>query len=64
MIKDDELLQKYNKIWEEVKNSIKKEFDSEPAYNEKILKDKKCLIMEISTQIFRIIKYQKKIFIC
>ena len=64
MIKDDELLQKHNKIWEEVKNSIKKEFDSEPAYNEKILKDKKCLIMEISTQIFRIIKYQKKIFIC
>ena len=64
MIKDDELLQKYNNIWEEVKNSIKKEFDSEPAYNEKILKDKKCLIMEISTQIFRIIKYQKKIFIC
>ena len=24
LIKDDELLEKYNEIWEEVKNSIKK----------------------------------------
>ena len=30
LIKDDELLQKYNEIWEKVKNSIKKEFNSEP----------------------------------
>ena len=30
-IKDDELLEKYNSIWEKVKNSIKKEFDSEPV---------------------------------
>ena len=36
----DELLKKYNKIWEKVKNSIKKEFDSEPAYNEKYIKAK------------------------
>ena len=28
-IKDDELLENYNEIWEKVKNSIKKEFDSE-----------------------------------
>ena len=34
----DELLEKYNKIWEEVKNIIKKKFDSEPVYNEKYLK--------------------------
>ena len=34
----DELLEKYNEIWEEVKNIIKKEFDSEPVYNEKYLK--------------------------
>ena len=31
MIKDDELLEKYNEIWEKVKNIIKKEFDSEPV---------------------------------
>ena len=40
-IKDDELLEKYNEIWEKVKTIIKKEFDSfdsEPIYNEKYLK--------------------------
>ena len=31
LIKDDELLKKYNEIWDKVKNSIKKEFDSEPV---------------------------------
>ena len=31
LIKDDEILEKYNEIWEKVKNSIKKEFDSEPV---------------------------------
>ena len=35
--KDDELLEKYNKIWEKVKTTIKTEFDSEPGYNEKHL---------------------------
>ena len=35
-IKDDELLEKYNEIWEKVNNSIKKEFDSEPVYNKYI----------------------------
>ena len=40
LIRDDELLGKHNKIWEKVKNSIKKEFDSEPVYNEKYLKAK------------------------
>ena len=32
-IKDDDLLEKYNTIWDEVNADIKKEFDSEPAYN-------------------------------
>ena len=40
LIKDDELLEKYNKIWEKVENSVRKEFDSEPLYNEKYLKVK------------------------
>ena len=40
LIKDDELLEKYNEIWEKIKNSLKKEFDSEPGYNEKYLKAK------------------------
>ena len=31
------LLEKYNKIWEKVRNSIKNEFDSEPIYNVKYI---------------------------
>ena len=40
LIKDDELLEKQNEIQEKVKNSIKKEFDSEPVYNGKYLRVK------------------------
>ena len=38
-IKDNEILEKYYEIWGKVKN-IKKEFDSEPVYNEKYPKAK------------------------
>ena len=52
LIKDDELLEKYNEIQEKVKNSSKNEFNSEPVYNEKYLKTKKKnLLMEKSTHI-------------
>ena len=61
LIRDDELLGKYNKIWEKVKNSIKREFDSELAYKEKYLKAKQNLVMEKSTHISTIIKHQKKV---
>ena len=40
LIKDDELLKKYNEIWEKINNSLKKEFDSELVCNEKYLKAK------------------------
>ena len=33
LIKDGELLEKYNEIWEKLKNIIQKGFDSEPVYN-------------------------------
>ena len=36
LIKDDELLEKYNEIWEKNKESLKKDFDSEPVCNGKI----------------------------
>ena len=39
-MKDDELLEQYNRIWDKVSNSMKKECDSEPIYNEKYLKTK------------------------
>ena len=32
LIKDDELLEKYNEICEKVKNSIKEEFNNKPVY--------------------------------
>ena len=38
LIKDSELLEKYNEIWKKVSNSIKKGFDSELVYNQNILK--------------------------
>ena len=40
LIKDDELLKQHNKIWKNVKNTICKEFDSDPVYNKKYLKAK------------------------
>ena len=40
LIKDEKLLEKYNEIWKKVSNIIKKEFDSNPACNEKYIKTK------------------------
>ena len=40
LIKDDELFETCNEIWEKVKNSIKKEFSTGRVYNEKYLKAK------------------------
>ena len=38
-IEDDDLLEKYNTIWDKFSTDIKK-VDSEPAYNKKLLKAK------------------------
>ena len=38
--KDDELLEKYNTIWDKVSADIKKEFDNELAYEKEHLKTK------------------------
>ena len=40
LIKDDELLEKYNTICNKVSTDIKKGFDSKPVYNKKCLKTK------------------------
>ena len=45
MIEDDDLLEKYNTIWDKVSGDIKKEFDSEPVYNIKVLETKINLMM-------------------
>ena len=39
-VKDDELLEKYNTIWDKVSTDIKKEFDNELAYEKEYLKTK------------------------
>ena len=40
LIEDDDLLEKYNAIWDKVSADIKKEFDSVPVYNKNYLKTK------------------------
>ena len=44
------MLEKYNGIWDKVNNTIKKEFCSEPVYNEKYVTNKiKSYEVEINT---------------
>ena len=51
-IKDNELLENYDEIMKKVKNILKKEFDSEPVYNEKYLKAKiKSYYGKINTNV-------------
>ena len=40
LIEDDDLLEKYDTIWDKVSADIKKEFDSELVYNKFYLKIK------------------------
>ena len=40
LIRNDKLLEENNKIWENLSNSMKKMFDSEPVCNEKYIKIK------------------------
>ena len=40
LIEDDDLLEKYNTVWDKVSTDIKEKFDSEPVYNKSYLKPK------------------------
>ena len=40
LIEHDDLLGKYNTIWDKVSADIKKEFDSEPVYDKEFLETK------------------------
>ena len=40
LIEDDDILKRYNAIWDKVSADIKKEFDSEPVNNQQFLKTK------------------------
>ena len=79
LIKDDELLERYNEIWDKVKNIVKKESFSEQLYNEKYLKAKLksfngkintsfhnefCISVILSDFVFRIAKnYYPQVFL-
>ena len=39
LIENDELLEKYNTIWDKVSADIRKEFDSKPVYNKKVFEN-------------------------
>ena len=40
LIKDEKLLENYNEIWKKVSKITKKEFDSNPVYDEKYINTK------------------------
>ena len=40
LVNDKEILKKYLEIWNKIKSLIKKEFNSEPVYNDKYIKTK------------------------
>ena len=63
LIEDDELLEKYNTIWEKVSVNIKKEFDNEPVYNKELLKTKIKSHGDEVTDFYNKIKFQGWILI-
>ena len=40
VIKDDDVLDKYNEIWDKIKRKLKVKFHSMPVYDEKYIKSK------------------------
>ena len=44
LTEDDNLLEKYNTIWDRVSADIKKEFDSELVYNKEKLENQKKIL--------------------
>ena len=51
MIKDDDALVKYHEICDETRKLMRKEFDSEPVYNDKYIKTKGKLFYVISLSV-------------
>ena len=58
LIEDNDLLEKYNTIWDKVRTDIRKEFDSKPVYNKEFLKTK-IKSHGDKLQIFTIKKFQR-----
>ena len=60
MVKDDNVLDKYNKTWDKIKEKVNIKFHSMPAYDETQIKAKVRVKLR---QNFWVMKYKKKISI-
>ena len=63
LIKDDEVWEKYNKIWDAIKNKLGIKFHSEPVYEYKYLKARVTEFDGVIKQTFWVMICQKKICI-
>ena len=64
-IEDDNLLVKYNEIWNKIKKMLNIKLHSQPVYDEKYIKNKIKTFNELVwlIQFFQTMKFQKKLFI-
>ena len=63
MIENDNVLAKYNKMWNKIKKALKIKFHSIPADDEKYIKAKVKDFIDVVNTNFWAEKYQKKAFI-
>ena len=63
LIKDDEVWEKYEQIWDAIKNKLGIKFHSEPIYEQKYLKAKVKEFDGVIKQTFWVMICQKKICI-
>ena len=64
-IEDDNLLVKYNEIWNKIKKMLNVKLHSQPVHDEKYIKNKIKTFNELVLliQFFQTMKFQKKLFI-
>ena len=60
-IKDDEMLYKYNEIWDRVKEKLNMTFHSKPIYDKKYIKAKVREFDGVIKKSFGVMKCQNKI---
>ena len=61
-VRDDNVLDKYNEIWDKIKEKLSIKFHSMPVYDETYIKAKvREFDGKIKKKIFQLMKHQKKI---
>ena len=60
IIKDDDVLDKYNEIWDKIKETLSIKFHSMPVYDEKYIKAKVREFNGVIKTNFLMMKCQKK----